>query len=177
MTTTANFGYELPDINASTDTWGTELNLIFTTIDSDLAGVKTTAENALADATAFGESLVTVATATAAAQTTADQAVADAEAAAVSAQAAQDAIDGVTLGTAAAENIGTSGATVPLLDGANTFSNLQTFSDGRFTNTLQFNGNRVARVAAGTDKNSGLISFGTGAPGVLVEGQIYLRHE
>ena len=176
MTTTVNFGYELPDINASTDTWGTELNLIFTKIDSDLAGVRTTAENALADATAFGDSLVTVATATADAQTTADQAVADAAAADTKAQSALDIIGGGPLGTASAEDIGTSGATVPLLNGVNTFSSLQTFSEGSFTNTLTYRGGQVARVASGTDENSGLISFGTGAPGALAEGQIYLRH-
>ena len=177
MTTTVNFGYELPDINASTDTWGTELNLIFTTIDSDLAGVRTTAENALADAAAFGASLVTVATATAEAQTTADQAVSDAAAADTKAQSALDAIGGVTLGTAAEADIGTSGATVPLLGVDNTFAGLQSFRDGAFTNILQLRGHRVARVAVGTAANAGLISFGTGAPGTLALGQIYLRHE
>lgn len=37
-------------------------------------------------------------------------------------------------------------------------------------------GKNAARVNLGTAANSGLISWGTGAPGTLDEGQIYLRH-
>lgn len=38
----------------------------------------------------------------------------------------------VTPGTAAAVNTGTSGSTIPLLNGVNTFSSLQTFSAGQY---------------------------------------------
>jgi hypothetical protein len=37
-------------------------------------------------------------------------------------------------------------------------------------------GKTAARVTSGAATNSGLISWGTAAPGALDEGQIYLRH-
>lgn len=37
-------------------------------------------------------------------------------------------------------------------------------------------GKKVMRATSGTATNSGLISWGTGAPGALAEGELYLRH-
>jgi hypothetical protein len=42
--------------------------------------------------------------------------------------------------------------------------------------TVLANGRALARVNSGTGANSGLISWGTAAPGSLAEGEIYLRH-
>lgn len=44
------------------------------------------------------------------------------------------------------------------------------------TSALRLNGQAIARVNSGTAANSGLISWGTSAPGALAEGQIYLQH-
>lgn len=44
------------------------------------------------------------------------------------------------------------------------------------TAPLTTNGLSIARVASGTSANSGRISWGTAAPGILDEGQIYLQH-
>lgn len=74
------------------------------------------------------------------------------------------------LGTAATANTGTSGGTVPLLSGNNTWSGTNAFSG------ITKSGHTVMRIATGTAANSGLVSFGTSAPGTLALGQIYLRH-
>lgn len=42
--------------------------------------------------------------------------------------------------------------------------------------TINMDSKRVTRVNSGTSANSGLISFGTGAPGSLADGEIYFRH-
>jgi len=74
------------------------------------------------------------------------------------------------LGTAATANTGTSGGTVPLLNGNNTWSGTNAFAG------ITKSGHAVMRIATGTAANSGLVSFGTSAPGTLALGQIYLRH-
>jgi len=172
MTDTTNFNFALPDINASTDTWGTELNAIFVSIDSVLKTNQDSAAGAQTTAASAGQGAVAAATAAADAQTAADNAATAAAAADTKAQSAIDGLGGITLGTAASQDTGTSGATIPLLNGANTWA-----SDQVFSGTITTQGVKVARVASGTAPNSGLISFGTGAPGALAEGQIYLRHE
>lgn len=75
------------------------------------------------------------------------------------------------LDTAATYAIGTSGGTVPLLNGANTWAAKQTFSV-----VPAMAGLTAARVASGTATNSGRISWGTASPGTLAEGEIYLQH-
>ncbi len=47
MPTTDNFEWAIPTVGGSTDTWGTELNLVFTTQDTDLQAIKDTADGAL----------------------------------------------------------------------------------------------------------------------------------
>jgi len=44
------------------------------------------------------------------------------------------------------------------------------------TTAMRVGGKSMARVNSGTAANSGLISWGTGAPGALAEGEIYFQH-
>lgn len=72
-------------------------------------------------------------------------------------------------------------ATLPAASGANltalNASNLSsgTVPEARMSTTLP-SSKKIARVTSGSAANSGLISWGTGAPGALAEGEIYLRY-
>lgn len=74
------------------------------------------------------------------------------------------------LGTAATQATGTSGATIPLLNGDNTHS-----GTNNFTGTTSVDGKRAMRVDIGTSTNSGLVTVSTSAPGTLDEGAIHLQ--
>jgi hypothetical protein len=76
------------------------------------------------------------------------------------------------LGTSAVVNTGTSGATVALCNGANTWGSAQSLPTGS-----TYNSKRMAHVNSGSATNTGLISWGTAAPGTLAEGEIYLQHD
>lgn len=76
------------------------------------------------------------------------------------------------LGTVATYAIGTSGGTVPLLNGINSWSNQQTFAAPPLIGA-----ENTMRIASGTALDSGKVSFGTSAPGTLALGEIYLQHE
>lgn len=72
-------------------------------------------------------------------------------------------------------------ATLPAASGANltalNASNLSsgTVPEARMSTTLP-SSKKIARVTSGSAANSGLISWGTAAPGTLAEGEIYLRY-
>lgn len=52
MTTTSNYGYTLPTVNGSTDTWGTSLDANWTALDGDLKTVSDAADAAATTANA-----------------------------------------------------------------------------------------------------------------------------
>lgn len=52
MTTTPNYGYNLPTVNADSDTWGTKLDANWAAIDTDLKTVSDAADAAAATANA-----------------------------------------------------------------------------------------------------------------------------
>jgi hypothetical protein len=66
------------------------------------------------------------------------------------------------LGTAATKNTGTSGATVPLLNGSNTFSGQNTFSDNLVVGDLQFNrfDDSSGNPCVDNDGNTNLLFYG-----------------
>lgn len=78
----------------------------------------------------------------------------------------------IGLGTAATVNTGTSGATIPLLDGANTWSAIQTFSPGAndtiFNRSdsspfhVSFRQSGTVRGYLGADSTNGLIAYNSG---------------
>jgi hypothetical protein len=110
MATTTNLGLTKPTVGASDNTWGDDLNGNLDTLDGLWAAI---------GKTAFGQAATKALTFfLQAANNLSD--LADATAAR----------GNLGLGSAATQSIGTSGATVPLLNGANTWSGAQTFSGG-----------------------------------------------
>lgn len=83
---------------------------------------------------------------------------------------------GVAFGTAATKNTGTSGTTIPLLDGGNTWSGTQVFAAvyGTFGSFARFVGNTAVptlsscgtspTIASDSTSTSGTVTVGTGAP-------------
>lgn len=77
------------------------------------------------------------------------------------------------LGTAAVVNVGTSGNSIPKNNTANTFDQAQAFVAASTVDSK-----RIGRVASGTGANSGLMSWGTSAPGGTPDdGQFYFQYD
>ena len=74
-------------------------------------------------------------------------------------------IDGVTI-------------TAPTMAGAAAFTGTPTFANAiALPVATTYNSKRIAHVNAGSANGTGLISWGTAAPGTLAEGEIYLQHD
>lgn len=207
MALTTNYSWVKPTVGGSADTWGTELNTLIDNVDSqvktnadaavqkanngsDFANIVTTRTNlGLAIGTnvqAFDAGLQSIAGLT----TAADQGLyltgADTYAVFTFTAAGRALLDDADaaaqrttlgLGTAATQNTGTSGAVVPLLSTANTWSGVQTFSaTAAFPVGTTYNSQRIAHVQSGAATNTGRISWGTASPGTLAEGEIYLQY-
>lgn len=131
MGTTTNYGWTTPTVGGSTDTWGTTVNAAFEAADASLKTVSDAKQPLDSDLTAIaalgytsGAYLVKKTAANTyslIALTSAGEALLDDANA-----AAQRTTLG--LGTAAVVNTGTSGTAVPLLDGSNVWSLVQSFS-------------------------------------------------
>ena len=80
------------------------------------------------------------------------------------------AVSTATLGTSAVQNTGTSGATVPLLNGTNTWSATQSFS-----NAIQVNTNNLDGTATGLNVNSSFISVGDLTSGLTFTSPIGIK--
>ena len=200
MPSTLNYSWETPVVGASTDTWGTIVNAAFDEVDTDLKAVSDVADAALpkddnlssltdaavartnlgleigADVLAYNVNLQTIAGITFAADRFLYATGADTFAIATLTSTGRSLLSAVSvpavrtvlgLGTIALEAAEDYGA----LSGANTWADTQTFTLGAVSR-----GETVARVASGTETNSGRISWGTAAPGTLDEGEIYLQY-
>jgi hypothetical protein len=120
MATTTNYGWGLPTVGASEDIWGTILNATLNAVDVQVKANADAVTALVGPVSAFGRSLIDDASAGAAMTTLGITAFMQTLLDDTSAAAARATLG---LGTAAVQNIGTTGAAVPLLAGNNDWGN------------------------------------------------------
>lgn len=186
MPNTPNFDWEYPTVGASENVWGDILNALALAIDADLKEVEDGAQPLNVRLT----SLAGISAASGALEKTGADTLGVYPVTAGGKALANNAGTANTFPYFSASNTvalaAITAAGRAILDDANVAAqrttlqlgtgNSPTFAGLTITSDISARGNRVMRVNTGTANNSGRVSFGTGAPGTLALGEIYLRH-